>query len=146
MYLGAHKTNWQKTIVHHVWCADGMFTTGKVLKTFGAQLAPNLVHLRNFPHAAHTHRTRARTTVTCAPAWRRAGARGRTREAAVTTQAQRALERAWQRGLAVPVDFPRARPNPAECGRDPLFLFGWARTLPNAVRILFFFLAGLEPC
>ena len=26
-----------------------MFTTGKVLKTFGAQLAPNLVHLSHFP-------------------------------------------------------------------------------------------------
>ena len=55
VYLGAHKTNWQKTIVHHVWCADGMFTTGKVLKTFGAQLAPNLVHLNHFPDCAQAH-------------------------------------------------------------------------------------------
>ena len=55
MYLGAHKTNWQNNIVHHLWCADGMFTTGKVLKTFGAQLAPNLVHLNHFPYKkAHT--------------------------------------------------------------------------------------------
>ena len=33
-----------------------IFTTGKVLKTFGAQLAPNLVHLSHFPHI-HTRRT-----------------------------------------------------------------------------------------
>ena len=50
MYLGAHKTNWQKNIVHQLWCTDGIFTTGKVLKTFGAQLAPNLVHLSHFPY------------------------------------------------------------------------------------------------
>jgi hypothetical protein len=49
VYLGAHKTNWQKNIVHQLWCTDGIFTTGKVLKTFGAQLAPNLVHLSHFP-------------------------------------------------------------------------------------------------